>query len=48
MDLLSIGRIENATKRFELILHLCKLLKEASISNFRWRILGNGPDLLKK
>ncbi|MET4559099.1 glycosyltransferase involved in cell wall biosynthesis [Lysinibacillus parviboronicapiens] len=47
MDLLSIGRIENATKRFELILHLCKLLKEASISNFRWRILGNGPDLLQ-
>ncbi|MGN4126116.1 glycosyltransferase [Lysinibacillus sphaericus] len=46
MDLLSIGRIDNATKRFDLIPQLCKLLKDASISNFRWRIVGDGPDLL--
>lgn len=46
MDLISVGRIENQTKRFDLIPHLCKLLKESAISNFRWRILGDGPDLL--
>jgi len=46
LDLISVGRIENSTKRFDLIPHLCKLLKEASINNFRWRILGDGPDLL--
>ncbi|MEQ6047513.1 group 1 glycosyl transferase [Lysinibacillus capsici] len=46
LDLISVGRIENSTKRFDLIPHLCKLLKETSINNFRWRILGDGPDLL--
>lgn len=46
VDLISVGRIENHTKRFDLIPHLCKLLKESSINNFRWRILGDGPDLL--
>ncbi len=47
IDLISIGRIENATKRFHLIPHLCKLLKDSSICHFRWRILGDGPDLLQ-
>lgn len=46
MDLISVGRMDNATKRFDLILHICKLLKESSFNSFYWRIIGDGPDLL--
>ncbi|WP_339261761.1 glycosyltransferase [Lysinibacillus sp. FSL K6-3209] len=46
MDLLSVGRMDNATKRFDLIPYICKLLKESSIKQFYWRIIGDGPDLL--
>ncbi len=46
MDLLSVGRMDNATKRFDLIPYICKLLKESSIEQFHWRIIGDGPDLL--
>lgn len=46
MDLLSVGRMDNATKRFDLIPYICKLLKESSIKRFHWRIIGDGPDLL--
>jgi len=46
MDFVSVGRMDNATKRFDLIPHICKLLKESSIQQFHWRIIGDGPDLL--
>ncbi|MFJ5791245.1 glycosyltransferase [Lysinibacillus sp. NPDC093197] len=46
LDLLSVGRMDNATKRFDLIPHICKLLKESSNNHFHWRIIGDGPDLL--
>lgn len=46
MDLLSVGRMDNATKRFDLIPYICKLLKESSIKHFHWRIIGEGPDLV--
>ncbi|WP_337983341.1 glycosyltransferase [Lysinibacillus sp. C5.1] len=46
MDLVSVGRMDNATKRFDLIPYICKLLKESSIGRLHWRIIGDGPDLL--
>ncbi|MFJ7730359.1 glycosyltransferase [Lysinibacillus sp. NPDC097231] len=45
-DIVSVGRVDNFTKRFDLIPQLCKLLKDSSICDFRWRVLGDGPDLL--
>ncbi|MFJ7667690.1 glycosyltransferase [Lysinibacillus sp. NPDC097195] len=45
IDLLSVGRMDNATKRFDLIPYICKLLKERSSQRFYWRIIGDGPDL---
>jgi glycosyltransferase involved in cell wall biosynthesis len=46
LDLISVGRMDNATKRFDFIPHICKLLKESSNNHFHWRIIGDGPDLL--
>ncbi|GAA0176820.1 hypothetical protein SH2C18_01670 [Clostridium sediminicola] len=45
ISLISVGRIDNATKRFHLIPQICKMLKNASITGFKWRIVGDGPDL---
>jgi glycosyltransferase involved in cell wall biosynthesis len=46
-DIVSVGRIDNSTKRFHLIPEICKMLKDVSITNFHWRIVGDGPDLEK-
>lgn len=45
ISLVSVGRIDNSTKRFNLIPEISKLLKEASISNYRWIVVGDGPDM---
>ena len=45
ISVISVGRIDNQTKRFHIIPQLCKMLKDQSITNFKWRIVGDGPDL---
>ncbi len=45
ISLVSVGRIDNATKRFQLIPELSKLLKDAAINNYKWTVIGDGPDI---
>lgn len=45
ISLVSVGRIDNSTKRFNLIPEISKLLKEASILNYKWIVVGDGPDM---
>lgn len=45
IDIVSVGRIDNSTKRFNLIPQICKMLKDSCTQNFRWRVVGNGPHL---
>lgn len=45
ISIISVGRIENSTKRFNLIPKICKMLKDASLTNFYWRVIGDGPDI---
>ena len=44
-DIVTVGRIDNATKRIDGIVRLCKRLKDEGVSGFKWRIVGDGPDL---
>lgn len=44
-DIVTVGRIDNDTKRIDLIVRLCKRLKDDGVCNFRWRIIGGGADL---
>ncbi|PZX04824.1 glycosyltransferase involved in cell wall biosynthesis [Psychrobacillus insolitus] len=46
ISIVSIGRIENSTKQFHLIPKLCKMLKDDSITNFHWTVVGDGPDFV--
>src|SRR5690606_31126106 len=45
ISLVSVGRIDNSTKRFNLIPEISKLLKDASILNYKWIVVGDGPDM---
>lgn len=44
-DIVTVARIDNSSKRIDGIVRLCRQLKEKGISDFTWRIVGNGPDL---
>lgn len=46
-NIVTVGRNDNATKRFDKIIEICKMLKSEGISNFKWRIVGDGPDYKK-
>ena len=46
-DIVTICRIDDETKRVNGIVSLCKKLKTEGITNFKWRIVGDGPDLKK-
>lgn len=46
-DIVTVAREDNASKRIDGIIHICKRLKDEGITNFRWRIIGAGPDLEK-
>lgn len=43
--LVSVGRIDNSTKRFNYIPEICKRLNDASIVNYKWIVVGDGPDI---
>ncbi|KGK91279.1 glycosyl transferase group 1 [Desulfosporosinus sp. HMP52] len=45
IKIITVGRVDNATKRMDRIVKVCKLLEEDHINNFVWRIVGDGPDL---
>lgn len=45
ISIVSVGRIDNSTKRFHLIPEICKTLKDNSIVNYEWKIIGDGPDI---
>lgn len=44
-NVVTVARIDNQQKRIDRIIDSCKILKEFGISNFRWTIVGDGPDL---
>ncbi len=44
-DIVTVARIDNASKRIDGILHICSRLKKNGISDFKWRIVGDGPDM---
>lgn len=44
-DIVTVARVDNASKRIDGILNICYKLKEEGISGFCWRIIGGGPDL---
>lgn len=46
-NIITVCRIDNDTKRVDGIVHLCNRLKKDGISNFKWRIVGDGPSLRK-
>lgn len=44
-DIVTVARIDNHQKRIDGIIRLCKRLKDDGVSDFRWRIVGGGPEL---
>lgn len=43
-NIVSVGRNDNDTKRFDRIIETCVKLKALGVSNFFWRVVGDGPD----
>lgn len=43
--IVTVGRVDNASKRMDGIIRVCARLKREGIAGFRWHIVGNGPDL---
>lgn len=43
--LVTVGRVDNASKRMDGIVRVCARLKSEDITQFQWHIIGNGPDL---
>lgn len=41
----TVGRVDNVSKRMDGIVRMCARLKSEGITRFRWHIVGNGPDL---
>ena len=44
-DIVTVARADNKQKRIDGILYVCKRLKDEGITDFRWRIVGDGPSL---
>lgn len=45
IHIVTVGRVDNSTKRMNGIVHVCARLKSEGITQFQWHIVGNGPDL---
>lgn len=45
--IVTVGRMDNATKRMDGIVRLCKRLQDDGVTNFVWHLVGDGPDLEK-
>ncbi len=46
-NLVTVGRADNSTKRIDRALEVCVLLKKEYGLSFKWRFIGDGPDLEK-
>ena len=46
-NIVTVGRIDDASKRIDGILQLCARLKAERVEGFHWYIVGEGPDLGK-
>ena len=46
-NIVTVGRIDDCSKRINEILQLCARLKTEQIGGFHWYIVGEGPDLSK-
>ena len=44
-NVVTVGRVDNASKRMDGIVRVCARLKSEGITRFRWHIVGDGPDL---
>lgn len=45
LNIITVARIDNASKRLDMIIRISQRLKREGITNFCWRIVGDGPDL---
>ena len=45
LNIITVARIDNTSKRINEIVNMCLRLKNEGIVNFCWRIIGDGPDL---
>ena len=45
-NIVTVARIDNASKRINEIVKMCFKLKQEGICNFCWRIVGDGPDIV--
>lgn len=45
LNIVTVCRVDNASKRIDKMVELCKRLKDEGITQFKWRIVGGGPDL---
>ena len=43
--IVTVGRVDNATKRMDGIVRICARLMSEGVSCFQWHIVGGGPDL---
>ena len=46
-NIVTVGRIDDASKRIQGIVKLCARLKAENVTDFHWYIVGEGPDLAK-
>ena len=46
-NIITVCRVDDETKRVNGIVRLCDRLKKDGLSNFKWRIVGDGPSLRK-
>ena len=44
-NLITVGRADNSTKRIDRALKVCSILKNRYGLSFKWRFIGDGPDL---
>ena len=44
-NIVTVGRIDNSTKRMDAIIKMCSRLREDGVAGFCWHLVGGGPDL---
>ena len=44
-DIVTVARIDDASKRIDGIINICYQVKRLGLTNFKWRIGGDGPDM---
>ncbi len=46
-NIVTVGRVDNSTKRMDRIVEVCCKLKSSGVNTFKWRVVGDGPDFHK-